>query len=84
MFRFDYLIREEANECNGSVCKASTTNALVIKDVEAGVSKKDTVLARKSQLEGFDASQKENYYSVNAFDEYMKIIPDLTKQLNGK
>lgn len=79
-----YLIREEANECNGSVCKASTTNALVIKEVEAGVSKKDSVLARKSQLEGFDASQKDSYYSVNAFDEYMRIIPDLTKQLNGK
>jgi hypothetical protein len=79
-----YLIREEANECQGLACKAITTNALVIKEIESGVSKKDSVLARKSQLEGFDVSQKESYYSVNAFDEYMKIVPDLTKQLNGK
>lgn len=79
-----YLVREEANECNGSACKATTMNALVIKDIESGISKKDLVLARKSQLEGFNASQKDNYYSVNAFDEYLKIVPDLTKQLNGK
>ena len=79
-----YLIREESTECKDLVCKATTTNALIIKFIESGVSKKDTVLARKSQLEGFESSQKDNYYSVNAFDEYLKIIPDLTKKLNGE
>ncbi len=58
-----YLIREDLIDCAANDCKASTTNALVVKEIEAGQSKKDYILARKSQLQGFDVSQKDNYWT---------------------
>lgn len=79
-----YLIREEKVDCKDKSCTASVANAVVVKELENGVSKKDYMSSRVSQLSGFDESQKIGIYSTNGFDEFLKMIPDLSKQLNSK
>ncbi len=82
-----YLIREESFECTGDSCKAAVSNAAIVKYLEEGApvaGKKDFVVARKSQLQGFDGAQKEGMYSVNAFDQFLSVVPDLTNAVNAK
>ena len=80
-----YLIREEKKECKPEGCTSNVALALVVKELENDVSKKDFVSSRVSQLSGFDQSSSNGFYSLNAFDEFLKnIVPDLSKQINGK
>jgi hypothetical protein len=82
-----YLIREDAIDCAGESCKATTSNATIVKYLEDGApvaGKKDFVVSRKSQLQGFDGAQKEGMYSVNAFDQFLLVVPDLTNAINAK
>ena len=82
-----YLVREEAIDCAGESCKAATVNAVIVKTLEDGVpvaGKKDFVVAKKSQLQGFESTQKEGWYSVNAFDQFLLAVPELTSAINGK
>jgi hypothetical protein len=80
-----YLIREEKKECKVEGCNATVALALVVKILESGVSKKDFVSSRLSQLKGFDDATSSEFYSVNAFDEFStSITSDLTKQINQK
>jgi hypothetical protein len=79
-----YLIREDQANCAAEDCKASTTSALLVRVVESGQTKKDFIVARKTQLQGFDGAQKENLYSVNAHEQFLAEIPELAKKLSEK
>ena len=78
-----YLIREEKSECKDKTCSATVADAIVVKELDNGTSKKEYVSSRVSQLTGFDESQKSGNYSTNAFDEFIKMIPDLSKKINS-
>jgi hypothetical protein len=79
-----YLIKEEQASCDGGNCKASVLNALLIRLVDSGQTKKDYVSARKSQLAGFEPSQKENFYSLSSHEQFMAGLPELSKKVNEK
>ncbi len=79
-----YLIREDQATCAAGDCKATTTNALLVRLVESGQTKKDFIVARKTQLQGFDEPQKLNLYSVNAHEQFLLEIPELSKKLSEK
>lgn len=79
-----YLIREDQATCTADACKATATSALLVRIVEAAQPKKDYIVARKTQLEGFDGTQKENLYSVNAHEQFLAEIPELTKKVSEK
>lgn len=83
-FQPGYLIKEEQASCDGNNCKAAVLNALLIRLVESGQTKKDYVSARKSQLEGFDPSQKENFYSLSSHEQFIAGMPELSKKVNEK
>ena len=79
-----YLIREDQATCAEDSCKATTTSALLIRRVESTQPPKDYIVARKTQLQGFDAPQKENLYSVNAHEQFLAEIPELAKKVSEK
>lgn len=79
-----YLIREDQASCAADDCKATSTSALLVRIVESAQPKKDYIVARKTQLQGFDSGQKENLYSVNAHEQFLAEIPELAKKVSEK
>jgi bifunctional ADP-heptose synthase (sugar kinase/adenylyltransferase) len=79
-----YLIREDQANCAADDCKATATSALLVRIVESAQPKKDYIVARKTQLQGFDGNQKENLYSVNAHEQFLAEIPELAKKVSEK
>lgn len=83
-FQAGYLIKEDQASCSPVGCKSAVTSALLLRLFESGKAKKDFFAARKSQLEGFVESEKQNFYSVNAHEQFLAEIPELTKKLVEK
>lgn len=79
-----YLIREDKTNCAADGCNATASTALLVRLVESGQSKKDYIVARKTDLKNFVATEKENLYSVNAYDQFLSLVPELSKKLNEK
>ena len=79
-----YLIKENQATCAADGCKAAVTSALLLRLVESGNAKKDYFASRKSQLEGFAESEKQNLYSVNAQEQFLAEIPELAKKFSEK
>ncbi len=79
-----YLVREDKANCAGDTCNAAASTALLVRLVESGQSKKDYIVARKTELKNFVAAEKDNLYSVNAYDQFLSSVPELSKKLNEK
>ena len=83
-FQTGYMIKEDQASCLNGSCKSTVTNALLLRLFESGKAKKDFFAARKSQLEGFTEAEKQNFYSVNAHEQFLAEIPELSKKLSEK